>query len=336
MKKILMILTNARRDCCKLTLDLLERSGSYPVFDHVVFLLNGISDTHMSFVDDYISMHPGIAWDKILGNGVRPQGIADMQNRCIEKYPDALYMKVDEDLFVPDGWAHRMVAAYDAHKDMDNLGLITPLLPNNAYGLHVLLTQFYPDLLAEFKERFGHEPDPTRSGSTWHSPYIAEWATRKFIDLKTANEEQRRRLETRDQGPEDGTQKSEVRSPTARIPDPASRIPYLPFPDSFSIGCIAYDYRLWQKMGGIPETDEPGWTAWITDNGHLNILDCTQIALHYSFFVQVEWLDRTSLLEDIRRINLPGTLTLAQQIGLHRAARVTRQIPEIVRRRLNK
>ncbi len=41
-EKNLMILTNARRDCCRITLDRLERSSAYPVFDHIVFLLNGI------------------------------------------------------------------------------------------------------------------------------------------------------------------------------------------------------------------------------------------------------------------------------------------------------
>ena len=348
MKKVLMILTNARRDCCRITLDRLEQSGAYPVFDHVVFLLNGVSPTHMRFVDTYIADHPAVAWDKILGNGTRPQGIAEMQNRCIEKYPDALYMKVDEDVFVPDGWAQRMVAAYEAYRDDENLALITQLIPNNAYGLHTLLTRFYPELLSSFRARFGHDPDPTRAGSTWHSPGIAEWATRQFLDLETANREQRRRLEVggRKTDPSNHSPITHnVSTPTPepqnpRTPEPQnSRTPelpnpYLPFPDSFSIGCIAYDYRHWKKMGGIPDTDEPGWTAWITEHGQFNVLDCSQIVLHYSFFVQQEWLDRTSLLEDIRRVNLPGTCTFAQRTGLSRALRITKQIPGILRRRL--
>lgn len=306
MKKILMILTNARRDCCSITLDLLETSDAYAHFDHAVFLLNGVSDMHMRFVDDYIARHPGVQWDKILGNGVRPQGIADMQNRCIEKYPDALYMKVDEDVFVPAGWAERMIAAYEAHQHLDNLALITPLIPNNAYGLYTLLTRFYPEYLDEFRRTFGRDPAPERAGFTWNSPTVAQWATRKFIALERANEE----LKTR-----------------------TGEVTYLPFTEPFSIGCIAYDYRHWKRMGGIPETDEPGWTAWIRDHGQTNILDCSQVVLHYSFFVQAEWLDRSSLLEDIRRINLPGTLSLAQRTGLTRAARFARQIPGIIRRR---
>ncbi len=87
-------------------------------------------------------------------------------------------------------------------------------------------------------------------------------------------------------------------------------------------------------MGGIPETDEPGWTSWIRDNAQTNILDCSQIVLHYSFFVQAEWLDRSSLLEDIRRINLPGTRTLPQRTGIARGLRFAQQVPGIIRRKL--
>jgi hypothetical protein len=330
MKKLLMILTNARRDCCAITLDRLEKSGSLPVFDHIVFLLNGVSRTHMKFVDRFIHRHPDLPIDKILGNGIRPQGIADMQNRCIEKYPDALYMKVDEDVFVPDGWAARMVAAYEANQHHENLALITPLIPNNSFGLHALLTRFYPEWRKEFQERFGHQPDPSRAGSTWQSPAIAEWATRKWIDLQAANTDIRKRLETGDGRLE--AHGSDTPEPATCNLEPATA--FLPFSDPFSIGCIAYDYRHWQRMGGIPETDEPGWTTWIQENGQTNILDCSQIVLHYSFFVQQEWLDRSSLLEDVRRINLPGTLKIAQKLGFTRLGRIAKQIPAIAKRRI--
>jgi hypothetical protein len=86
-------------------------------------------------------------------------------------------------------------------------------------------------------------------------------------------------------------------------------------------------------MGGIPSTDEPGWCQWIEENGHVNVLDCAQIVLHYSFFVQQEWLDRTTLLEDIRRANLPDTV-VSTSWPPPRLLRVARQVPSILRRRL--
>lgn len=310
MHKILMILTHNRLDCLSLTLDMLDRAQAYAAFDRVVFLLNGVSPRHMAFVDRYIRTHPDVSWDKILGSGIRPTGISDMQNRCVRIYPGGFYVKVDDDVFVPRGWAERLTDAYEQNKHRDHLALITPLIPNNGFGLYQLLTRFYPEHLKEYRRRFRREPTPERQGHTWQHATVGEWASRLFLDIDAANEEQRRRLS---------------RSGHER---------FLLFPDSFSIGCIAYDYRHWEKMGGIPKTDEPGWTAWITEHGQVNVLDQSLMVLHYAFFVQQEWLDRSSLLEDIRRVNLPGTSNWMQRTGLTRAARLARQIPGILRRRL--
>ncbi len=311
MNKILMILTNARRDCAQLTLDMLARSDSLPVFDRVVFLLNGPSPAHIRFVDRFISAHPDVKFDKILGPGTRPDGISQIQNECIRKYPGALYMKVDEDVFVPRGWAQRMVEAYEENKHRDNLALITPLLPNNSLGLHSLCTMFYPELLGQYQARFGGDPSPERAGPTWINPSIAEWATRAFLNLDVSNARHADLL-------------AKANSPR-----------YVPFSRPFSIGCIAYDYRHIERMGGVPRTDEPGWCDWVQENGQTHILDCSQIVLHYSFFVQQEWLDRTSLLEDLRAANLPGRQGYLQRTGA-RARRIAKQIPSAIRRRMAK
>lgn len=331
MKKVLMILTKDRRDCVDMNLLLHERGGSFEVFDHVVFLLNDVTPGHMRFIDSWIRRHPNVACDKILGDGSRPKGISDMQNRCIEKYPDAFYAKTDEDVFVQPGWARSMWEAYRAHQHRDDLALITPLLPNNSYGLYVLLNQFYPDYLEEHRRRFNRDPEPRRDGFTWHNPGVAEWATRKFINLQKANEEQLVKLQT--QG---STFNSRLPASNSAEADSSLAVPpssYHHFSMPFSIGCIGYDYRHWEKMGGIPETDEPGWCKWIEENHQVNILDCRQIALHYTFFVQQEWLDRSTILENIRSANLADTVTLADRLQIHRLHRITRQIPSIVKRK---
>lgn len=301
-----MILTKDRRDCVGMNLLLHERGGTFDVFDRVVFLLNAVTPRHMRFIDRWIEQHPQLACDKIIGDGTRPRGISAMQNRCIEKYPGCFYAKTDEDVFVPNGWARRMWETYETHRDRDDLALITPLLPNNAYGLHVLLTRFYPELLDEHRRRFGCEPSIDPTGLTWRSPAVGEWASRQFLNLSEANARHQTRLG-------------------------AERFHY--FSKYFSIGCIGYDYRHWQRMGGIPWNDEPGWCAWIEENRQTNVLDCRQIALHYTFFVQQEWLDRSSLLEDLRAANLSDTVTLAHRLRLTRAARIAKQLPGILRRR---
>ena len=361
MKKILMILTKDRRDCVDISLTLHERGGSFEVFDHVVFLLNDVTKAHMRYIDEWIDRHPGVACDKIIGDGTRPQGISDMQNRCIATYPGCFYAKTDEDVFPPPNWARMMWEAYESHRHLDNLALITPLLPNNSYGLYILLNHFYPEYLTDFRERFGKNPEPQRVSPTWNSPYIAEWATRKFIHLTDANEEQRRRLETRDLRLETLAERQKTRdnvndlesqstasdlmpqvsSLKSQVPGLRSQVsslrsPFHPFSIPFSIGCIGYDYRHVERMGGIPWNDEPGWCDWIEQHKQVNILDCRQIALHYTFFVQQEWLDRTTLIEAIRAANLPDTLSIAERLQLPRWGRMLRQLPAIARRRISR
>ena len=220
-------------------------------------------------------------------------------------------MKVDEDIFVPRGWAERMLETYEQFASRGDLALLTPLIPNNAYGLHRLLNVFYPEKLPEFDREFGAPPSDSAKGPTWQSPYIAEWATRQFLDIDAANEEQRQRLKARGQ----------------------SR--WREFCQYFSIGCICYDYAHVQRMGGsLPPRDEPDWCAWFEANRQVCVVDQSLVVLHYSFFVQQEWLDRTSLLEDIRKVNLPGTAPWTAPAM--RRWRLAKQIPGILKRRLGR
>lgn len=313
MNKILMILTHNRLACLRLCLEHLDKADAFRAFDKVVFLLNAVKGRHLQYVTRFMGAHANVSWDTVEGPGTRPEGIAWMENECVKRYPDSVYVKVDEDIFVPEGWADRLLGAYDDNKGRDNLALITPLIPNHSLGLHKLLTDFYPEFMQEHRRRFGRDPSPERVGFTSCNPYVGEWATRLFIDLEAANRRHRMRLEDRGLGR------------------------YCEFSAPFSIGCICYDYRHWHAMGGIPSTDEPGWCQWITDNGHVCVLDLAQIAHHYSFFMQQDWLDRTTLLEDIRIANLPGTLPEQSWLA-HRLPcriRLARQIPRIIQRRLH-
>ncbi|MGD9874747.1 MAG: hypothetical protein AB7T27_10855 [Kiritimatiellia bacterium] len=304
-----MILTHDRLDCLRLCMEMLERSDAFGVFDKVVMLLNGVSRRHAQYVHRFMQKHPKVSWDTVIGPGTRPDGISFVQNECIRRYPDSIYVKIDNDIFVHKSWARTLLEAYEVHKKDDRLGLISPLIPNNAMGLCTLLNRFYPNLLAEYVHKFGSEPESRCQGAVWSHADIAIWATRKFIDIEEANR----------------VQKSIV----------AGGERYVPFTERFSIGCIIYDYKLWQKMGGIPRTDEPGWCAWVEENGHHHVLDASQIVLHYSFFIQQDWMDRSPILEDIRRINLPETLSskLSPRYIMPRLIRTAMQIPRVIPRK---
>ena len=109
--------------------------------------------------------------------------------------------------------------------------------------------------------------------------------------------------------------------------------PHLRFGFRFSINCICYDYRHWQEIGGVPVPDEIGWGDWIQAHDKVIVLATDILLHHYSFFMQQDWLDRTSLLEDLRHANLPDALRWSDR-GPARLWRIARQLPRVIRNRL--
>jgi hypothetical protein len=273
MKKVLMMLTSHRLDCFRLTMDSLLLSGELARFDQVVLLLSGVSGPHLEAVQAFMKAHPEISWDTISGPRGKGRFVSNLQNECVRRYPDSLYFKIDEDLVLPPGWVDRMTAAYEAYRDDPRLSLLTPVVTNNATGFHFLLTLF-PDLAAEYRERFGYELTPEVTGPVWQHPAVAEWIIRKFLDLREGNQR--------------------VRDALARTGLPVRG----EFAWRFSINNLVYDQRHWNELGGIPDGEEPAWAQWVVDNGKIIVLVRDVLIHHYSFFVQNEWLDRTSLLED--------------------------------------
>ncbi len=309
--KILMILTSHRLDCFKLTMDALIHSKSLDKFDHVVLLLNGVVGRHLKYVHRLICSHPQIHWDTIAGPRGKKEKVANLQNECVRRYPDSIYFKIDEDLIVSEGWVEKLTDAYEAHKHDDNLALITPVIPNNGAGFNWLLTAF-PELTAEYHSFFNFPITPVCNGAIWDQPSLAKWIIRKFIDLDAANK------------------LLENHACLTELP------PYQKFAYRFSINCLVYDYRHWQQMGGIPNDEEPAWGQWVPDHGKFNVLVTNTLVQHYSFFVQQDWLDRSSVLEDLRRINLPDTLPsrISPRYFMPRLIRIAIQLPRVVPRKI--
>ena len=302
-----MILTSHRLDCFKLCIDLRAHSRSFEKFDHVVLLLNGVEGRHLEHVQAIMKTLPQVPWDTIAGPRGRGERISNLQNACVKKYPNALYFKIDEDTFVANDWVDRLTAAYEAHKNDTALSLITPVIPNNAAGFFHLLNTF-PKLADEYRTFFSHPIDATCDGTVWKYPQVASWITRKFLDMSAANAELR-------------TRNTELEARNSKH-----------FSYRFSINCIVYDYRHWLEIGGVPTEDELGWGQWIPKNNKFIVLVTDILVHHYSFFVQQDWLDRTSLLEDIRNANLPQKLRgLAYHVP--RWTRIAQQIPKVISRR---
>lgn len=307
-----MILTSHRLDCFQLTMDCLIHSHSLEKFDRVVLLLNGVVGRHLNYVHRLMHHHPYVHWDTIAGPRGKKERVANLQNECVRRYPGSIYFKIDEDLFVSDGWVEKLTEAYEAHKADDNLALITPVIPNNGSGFYWILTNF-PELTEEYWRLFNFPLTPACNGAIWDQPKLAKWIIRKFINMASANKLLENHAQEKNQPP------------------------YQKFSYRFSINCLVYDYRHWQQMGGIPNDEEPAWGQWIPDHGKFNVLVTNTLVQHYSFFVQQDWLDRSSILEDIRRINLPDTLAskLSPRYFMPRMVRIVTQFPRVIPRKID-
>lgn len=349
-----MILTSHRLDCFKLAIDFLAHGGSLQRFDHVVLLCSGLPARHRRYVESLPGSLPEIPWEFLHGPRGRGKPISDLQNECVRRHPDSLYFKIDEDTFVSSDWDLVLADAYAQHSHDPRLSLLTPVVTNNQRGAYFLMNLFH-ELGEEFTQTFNQPIVNERMGPVWLFPQCAEFMIRRFLNLDAANAELRERLKTEDRRPQttdprpqtSGThneapaaQRQEPSSPSTLnlepstpAPSAAHHAPLQTFSYPFSINCICYDYRHWLEIGGVPEQDENGWGEWIPSHDKYVVLAARALVHHYAFFVQQRWLDRTPLLEDLRRENLPHTLGW-QDLGPARARRWLQQVPAALLQRI--
>jgi len=312
MNKILMILTSHRLDCFRLCMDFLLEGESIQNFDRVVLLLNGVKGRHLRYLFTLMDAHPEIPWDTIAGPRGRGARISSLQNQCVERYPNALYFKIDEDTFVSRNWVKRLEHAYHLFKGRKDLSLITPVIPNNALGFYHLI-KWIPGLRNRYDALFSeYALTPVCDGPVWINPHIAEWVMRYFLDIEKANQ---RLMESQN---------------IVNVELTCEH--YERFMGRFSINCICYDYPHWIEIGGVPDEDELGWGQWIERSGKAAILCPDVLVHHYSFFVQQDWLDRTSLLEDFRADNLVQGVNCFDRVR-PRISRILKQLPRHIKNR---
>jgi len=303
--RILMVLTSHRPDCFRLAVDCLVRGGSARRFDRVVVLANGVTGRHARYIDSLPRRHPEVKWDVIRGPRGKGWRISNLQNECVRRYPDSLYFKIDEDVFVSSDWDERLAETHAAFSPRGNLALVSATIPNNGVAAGFLLDRF-PEARAAF-EKLPHADDTRERVATAirFQPRLAAWLTRRFLNLEKWQDALRAL--------------------------PAERR-WEEWHAHFSINCICYDYRHWLELGGVREHDEGDWAKWISERNALVVFDTHALVHHYTFFTQQDGLDRTGVLEDIRRENLPGTSS--PFAFLNPLVRTSRQIPRVLARRL--
>lgn len=313
MKKLLMILTSHRLDCLKLNLKLLDYHDDLIKFEKVVFLMSGVSPRHKAFIERFIREHPDTSFDKVEGPRGRKIVIADMQNECIRRHPEYLYFKTDEDVFTSQNWVDKMEEAYLAHANDDDLGLMTPIAPNNGIGCFFLLENF-TEVRQAYDRQFEFPVVPDYEAPIWNRPKLAQFMTESFLDLEEANKKLEEKF---------GTEFSKEHAHY--------------FSHRFTINCICYDYRHYRQMGRIPDDDEPSWTQWAHDNGKHHVLVPNTLVHHYSFFPQQDSMDRSHVLENLAALNLPSAPSsmIDPRYEIPRIFRTLRQLPRVVPRKLN-
>lgn len=278
-----MILTSHRLDCFSLAVECLLKTKSVRMFDRVVLLLSGVEGRHLDYVNNLVATRKDIPWDIVSGPRGKKKFVANLQNECVRRYPDGLYFKLDEDMFVPDGWAERLLAGYNAYKDDPAFAMVTTVIPNHGLGAHFLLNH-YPELLDEYHRHFTFPVVPDYQAPIWHSPRMARFMMRPFLDVQKSSHDLVRKKEA------------------------GEFAPFETFSFRFCINVLLYDYRHWTEMGGIPDDEEPAWAQWIVDNKKFNVLVTDSLVQHYSYFVQQDNMDRSHIMEDLRRVNMPGTI----------------------------
>ena len=272
---ILLVLTSHRMDCFALCLECLERHTDLAVFERVYVLANAPAPDHLHMAMEFAKRHANAT---VVGFGPRGlPSVMEAQTLVLGKHPDSMVVKLDEDVFVTQGWLQGLIRTYAEHSKK-GCALVSALVPNNDMGKLMLddnLRRTFPDYAAN--------PALHEDGAV-HNPGYAVWLWRMFIE---------RRLDLTPEGLLQGITNAEI-----------SR--YL------SINCILMDPRMLEcalPFGLITGNDTP---EMVTDEYKLNavmrmehvplygVMTPHSVAHHFSFGPQQKQVDAAVSIAAIR------------------------------------
>ena len=132
---ILMILTSHRADCFVLCVDCLERHTDLNVFERVYVMANALEPEHFALARAFAARHGNVKLVAINPRGLMP--VMEAQNAVLGMHKDSVLIKLDEDVFVTEGWLDGLVGTYTSF-GKDGCVLVSALVPNNTMGKQVL------------------------------------------------------------------------------------------------------------------------------------------------------------------------------------------------------
>lgn len=137
LKPVLMLVTSHRMDCFLLCLKCLELYTDLSRFAKIYVLANDVSGEHAVMVKAFQHRHRNVIDIHLTPRGITPAVVA-MQNFIMARHPGAVFVKIEEDVFVTPGWLEQLLAAYKLHLNSPRVAAVAPVMPVTRTGRQVL------------------------------------------------------------------------------------------------------------------------------------------------------------------------------------------------------
>jgi len=261
---VCIILTSHRMDCFWLCINMLERHTDLRRFKFIYILANDVSQTHKDLIVSFSAKH-----EQVVEIHCAPRGlhgcVVTTQNMVLSSHREDIIVKIDEDVFVSEGWLDGLLDAYKRH-EKHGASLVTPVVPNNYVGrsmLHAFLDKRYGELY----DQSLREPPVHRNKE------YGVWIWRQVLNdgLETA-----------------------IRSSAADFLD-------MPFRGCLNINCVLFGRRLMDACLPFEHWDEAEMNGVLAKPGHFGIMTAQALAHHYSFGPQQEYIDQEIGMEAVVR-----------------------------------
>lgn len=250
---ILIVLTSHRKDGLRLCFHNLEKYTDLDRFKYVYVLANAVDEEHAALISDFKARHRNV-----IDAHFKPRGIYTtiaMEGAVLGKHRDDIIVKLDEDVFVTEGWLDPMLEAYHATRN-SRIILLSALVPNNQVGKNCLEPHLRQHFGASYTEEVALNPAHRNS-------HYAEWIWQQFL----------------------AGHLRDARCPIIAGCDPA------PFQGYLNINCIMFDRRMMDLVLPFRLTDEHAMNLALAENDLMGVMLPNAVAHHYSFKHQQAYLD---------------------------------------------
>lgn len=235
----------------------LEKLTDLKIFSKIFVLANDVDQEHNALIQGFKRKHRNIVDIHCSPRGLSGCVIA-MQNAIFKLHLNSLVIKIDEDLFVTEGWLEGLLNSYKQHSHNESAIIFSPTIPNNWVGRYFLNNLLCDKYEYEYSSKF----NVMKNVHT--DPDYGVWIWNKII--------------------EDNLE--EVIRNNAHAEND------LKFNEALNINCILFDSRLMRLVLPFTHSDEAEINSSLKRKGYHGIMTSNSIAHHYSFGPQQKMIDK--------------------------------------------